>query len=222
MESHGRRKAKASLPAASSPGAGQRRGLLGPRPCSPAQPPACPEPWRGGSWWLCPRPAAGFCSEGTRRTQSELVSNLTHTPPWGLTSILSPCWKGKSAFLSSSPHTPSCFELQTMVLTSPWQSKRGLKCSRRLPLSLPTFTANLGTRGRCVKGQPAQQQQEPGGSSGLPRTPHSPSGIRQDLPFDLDALPRLDVQLGDHQSLQGQATAVSLAQGEPALPSGQR
>lgn len=48
--------------------------------------------------------------------------------------------------------------------------------------------------------------------------PHSPFGIRQDLPFDFDALSRLDVQLSNNQSLQGKAQAlVSPKASLPAL-----
>lgn len=155
------------------------------------------------------------------------------THPWGLTSILSPCWKGKSAFLSSSPHVPSSFELHTMVLTSPWQSKRGLKCSMRVLLSFPTFTANLGKQRGSAKGVTAQQLQFPSAADKLniagaqaspsavsirSSSPHSPFGITQDLPFDLDALTRLDVQLSNDQSLQGQTTGVSASQGKPTSP----
>lgn len=158
------------------------------------------------------------------------------TDPRGLTSILSPCWKGKSAFLSSSPHVPSSFELHTIVLTSPWQSKRGLKCSMRVLLSFPTFTANLGRPRQCQGDAPATpcQRAEPSRSSITPGKgrsllgcsppsshlppPHSPFGIRQDLAFDLDALSRLDIQLRNNQSLWGQAAGVSPSESKPSSP----
>lgn len=54
----------------------------------------------------------------------------------------------------------------------------------------------------------------------MPSTPknhlptHSPFGIRLNLPFDLDALTRHDIQLSNNQSLQGQTTGVSLSEGK--------
>ena len=102
----------------------------------------------------------------------------------------------------------------------------------RVLLSFPTFTANLGKQRGSAKEVPAQQLQLPSadkpntaGAQACPSATsihslpsHSPFGIRQDLPFDLDALTRLDVQLSNYQSLQGQTTRVSPSQGKPTSP----
>lgn len=102
----------------------------------------------------------------------------------------------------------------------------------RVPLSFPTFTANLGKQKGGAKEVPAQQlqlagddklniagaQASPSATSIHSPSSHSPFGIRQDLPFDLDALTRLDVQLSNDQSLQGQTTGVSLSQGKLTSP----
>lgn len=100
----------------------------------------------------------------------------------------------------------------------------------RVLLSFSTFTANLGKQSQCKGGAcaaaPAASADKlnTAGALAFPSAtiihspPHSPFGIRLDLPFDLDALPRLNVQLSNNQSLQGQTTGVSPSQGKASSP----
>lgn len=63
-----------------------------------------------------------------------------------LTLHSSPRAKGKSPSRCSSPQLPPDMELKTMVLTSPPQSKRGLKCMAMFSESWPMLMAKLHRR----------------------------------------------------------------------------
>lgn len=78
---------------------------------------------------------------------------------------------------------------------------------------LPYIHSKPGETERQCKGGICSggAQASPSPTSIYSPSPYSPFGVRQDLPFDLDALTRLDVQLSNNQSLQGQTRGVSLS-----------
>lgn len=74
-------------------------------------------------------------------------------PRWRRTLHSSPRTKGKFPSRSSSPQLPPDSELKTMVLVSPWQSKRALKCIATFSESWPMLMAKLRGERKGGRGQ---------------------------------------------------------------------